>query len=129
MTKLTWDKYIDKHKTGICAFTAVNNWKSKTPKNLAPNNKKWPTAYGMLIEILKKCLVGDWAIIQQEKGNVIHLIMSEKKDAQTLGKLLSTGKNNKTPLPTLCTENLKFTYQPENYSKFAQALMYAPKSK
>lgn len=125
MAKLSWDKFIAVHKVGICVFTAAG---FKTPSGLAPNNKHWPTAYGMLSLILEEALKGDWTARTEKQ--VIHILLASEGDLKILNGIFSSlGAGKQQPYPQLCKSNWTFVYESDHYGKFAKALKFIPDDK
>lgn len=125
MAKLSWDSFVKKHAGGICVFAAMTGVKVK-PGTLAPDGRKLPTAYGLLLEALALLLKDDWTA--RSVSGTAHILLATPTDLAILQKRFQMGQINGRPQVAPCMQSHQFVYDGAVYSRLAKGLKYVPAS-
>lgn len=106
MTKLIWDKFIEKHKDQrYLVTTALVSTKFQIPSGISKKNqKKWPTWKKVITETLTPHIKNDWAIDTQKEAlkpratvTLYRIVFENQADAIVAAKLLNSTQSPATP--------------------------------
>jgi hypothetical protein len=126
MSKKSWDAFVEAHPAAICVVTGFD-WKAPA-LGLARDGRKFPTPYGVLIEVLSQTLKEDWTIRAQSKhkGMLIHIVVVERSDLSGIGKIFEVGQNKAVKPSAPCSEVHQFAYDPSDYGRLTKMCGYVP---
>ncbi|WP_144259417.1 hypothetical protein [Methylocystis sp. ATCC 49242] len=126
MGKRSWDVFVKANPKAICVVTGFG-WKAPRV-GLARDGRKFPTPYGVLIEVLGKTLKGDWTIRSERNGKatLIHIALVDRSDLALIGKIFQIGQNPNVKPPAPCAELHQFPYDPSDYARLTKACGYVP---